>query len=100
MGPIEYIAIVSLILLYGGLMIGFWVKINVKLKELEIMVRNNYKQFKDHQNWVDRESIRLDKRIDTLLEENKVEHKEMLIKMDNLLVGFNDFKVYVTGKLN
>jgi len=100
MGPIEYIAIVSLILLYGGLMIGFWVKINVKLKELEIMVRNNYKQFKDHQNWVDRESIRLDKRIDTLLEENKVEHKEILIKMDNLLVGFNDFKVYVTGKLN
>ena len=80
-------------------MIGFWVKINVKLKELEIMVRNNYKQFKDHQNWVDRESIRLDKRIDTLLEENKVEHKEILIKMDNLLEGFNDFKVYVTGKL-
>jgi len=99
MGPIEYIAIVSLILLYGGLMIGFWVKINVKLKELEIMVRNNYKQFKDHQNCVDRESIRLDKRIDTLLEENKVEHKEILIKMDNLLEGFNDFKVYVTGKL-
>ena len=95
----SWIALAGLIVLWASSLVIFFVKIKIKLNELEIMICNNHNQFKDHQTWGDRESLRLEKRIDNLLEENKIEHKEILFKMDNMLVVLNKFKLEIIEKI-
>lgn len=76
------VAIISLCLLYGSAIIGFWINIKVKLTELDMRITNN----KD-------DCDRLDIKIDKMLKDNKEEHKEILNKQDQLLVLLNKWKL-------
>ncbi len=89
MTPGEWIALSTLLLIYGTAIISFWIKIKVKIKELEIKINNQEERLNDYVK---------DCSIITL--NNKEDHKEIMVKMDILLQTFNDFRVYVEQKFN
>jgi len=91
----EWIALIGLVMFWTASVITFWVKIKIKLTELDIKINNNYKQFEECKTSGKLENAKLDERIDLLCEDNKLEHKDLGNKMDRLLAGFNDFKLYV-----
>ena len=94
----EIIAIVSIVLFYSGLLIGLWVKINVKLKELEIMIINNKQTFNDHVSWGENENDKNREKITNLSNDNKEEHKEMIKTMNLILSKLTDFQIDIVGK--
>jgi len=98
MGFEEIIALISLALVYGGAIIGFWIKIRVKLTELDMKIENNKNEFDSFRLRSIEERDRIDDKIDSLLEENKQEHKEISIKQDLLLKTLNDFKIEILKK--
>jgi len=91
----EWIALIGLVMFWTASIITFWVKIKIKLTELDIKINNNYKQFEECKTSGKLENVKLDERIDLLCEDNKLEHKDLGNKMDKLLTSFYDFKLYV-----
>jgi len=85
----EWIALSTLLLIYGTAIISFWIKIKVKIKELDIKINNQEERLNDYVK---------DCSIITL--NNKEDHKEIMVKMDVLLQSFNNFRVYVERKFN
>lgn len=95
MNTSDIISLVALTLFWIGSLLGFWIRIRIKLTELELKMNNNHKQFEQHVTDSNIEKMKINERVDGMVKENKLEHKELSIKMDRLLQGFNDFKLYV-----
>jgi hypothetical protein len=105
----EILTLVAMIILWAGALIGQFVWIKVKLKELsmltdsnktelEMMIEDNEENLEAHIYWGKDQQMRNEIRFKELINENKEEHKEMNAKMDTLLQGFNDLRVYIEVK--
>ena len=94
----EIIAIIGMVLIYSGALVSFWVRLNVKLKELELMIQNNNKLFNDHVEWDNKENERHVENISNLRNDNKGEHKEMMKSMTLILEKLTDFQIEMVGK--
>jgi hypothetical protein len=100
MSVVEYITLLSLLLLYSGGIIGIYVKMNVKLKELEIMINRNYENYEKHLIDTEKKFEQTNKRFDIIKNDNKKEHKEILVKVETLLEKLNNFQIDMVGKFS
>jgi hypothetical protein len=101
--------LLGLIVLWVGVIIGQFIWIKVKLKELEMMIINNKtscdsdcasneEKLEAHIMWGKDQQMRNEIRFKELIRENKEDHKDMMNKIDTMLVGFNDLRVYIEKK--
>lgn len=101
---------IGLMVVWVSSLIGFWIKIKIQLKELEMMIVNIRQNVSDrflhnedtldkHITWGENQQMLNDNRFKELINDNKSEHKDLLSKMDDILCSLNDFKIYVEREI-
>ena len=90
----EWIGIISLCLIYGSAIIGFWMKLNVKISELEYKIKNTDNRVTDHIRWGEAEQSKNELRFNEIQQESKENFKTLSDKMDTMIESFNSFQIY------
>jgi len=91
----EWIAIISLCLIYGSAIIGFWMKLNVKISELEYKIKNTDNRVTDHIRWGEAEQSKNEVKFNEIQQDLKETYKILGNKMDTMIENFGKFQVYV-----
>jgi len=100
----EIIALVGLIMAnITALIISYnkttsWVK--VKLKELDMKIEANKTEYDNHVRWGEDQQNRNLDRFNMVETDNKLEHKEIMVKMDTIINQLNKFMLEIIGKIN
>ncbi len=94
----NWIALATLLLIYGSAIVGFYISITVKLSELDMRILSTKKDLKEHINWGEKEQAKNETKFEQIVDEQKEEHKIISVKLDKLLEGLNEFKLYVEKK--
>jgi len=95
----NWIALCTLLLIYGSAIVGFWINISVKLSELDMKIISTKNDLRDHINWGEKEQAKNESKFEQIVGEQKEEHKNISVKLDKLLEGLNEFKLYVEKKI-
>jgi len=94
MGAAEWISLISVIVLWIGTLITVWVKIRIKLTELDMKINNNSVRLKEHITWGENQQQNNINKFDSITDEMKDNFKELSGKIDILIEKFSDFKIY------
>ena len=90
----ELIMIIIVILANIGMFINFWVKFNVKIKELDMKIeemKTSFEEFRiTRSDLVDKNELSHSKTSDRINERFNI----LNVKMDKLLEIFNEFRLY------
>lgn len=89
---------IGLLVIWVSSLIGFWIKVNVKLKELDMKCDTNTVDLDKHISWGEKEQVKNQEQFRTLIQENKNDHKDLVNKLDNLIEKFGDLRVYIESK--
>lgn len=89
------ISLVSLFLVWGSALIALWIKLNVRLAEIEIKQEQRYMEFKEHCRWGQEQQAKNENKFEHISAEVKESHKELLSKVDYLIEKLNNLAVYV-----
>jgi len=92
----DVIAIASLLLINITAIIISWKNTQVKLKEIDVRMENIKLDLSHHIEWGMGEQINNLKKFKEIETDNKIEHKEILVKMDVLLEKLTSFQLEVT----
>jgi len=89
---------VGLLILWVSTLVGQVIWVNVKLKELDMKSETNKENLTKHIKWTETQQINNDTKFKELIGENKEEHRDLSIKLDNLIDKFSDLRVYIETK--
>jgi hypothetical protein len=95
MEPTLIISIVSFILIWGSSLITLWVKLKVKLAEIDLKMEQNYIEFKEHCRWGQEEQRKNELKFEKVSVEVKESNKELMFKIDYLIEKLNNLAIYV-----
>lgn len=96
MGANEITNIVIFLILWVSSLVGFWIKVNLKLKEIEMKVENN-------RELINNSNFRIDKQDDMFMQhqlEHRQENRDITDKIDKILASLNDFKINVEKRMH
>lgn len=82
----DILTIIGLFLLYSTALIGVYVNLKVKLKELEVRLTNLQEEFIRHKSNVGLNVQKLEER-------NTIEHDSIMVKIDALLEKVTELRV-------
>jgi uncharacterized protein HemX len=82
----DILTIIALFLLYSTALIGVYVNLKVKLKELEVRLTNLQEEFIRHKSNVGLNVQKLEER-------NTIEHDSIMVKIDALLEKVTELRV-------
>ena len=89
------VSIITLALVYGGAMIGFWINIKVKINALEIKMVANKHEYDRHVATAKEEKEFIHERISENYKCNSDEHHLIMDKQDSLLEILNEMKIEI-----
>ena len=96
----EWIAIIGLALIYGSTIIGFWMKLKVKIAELEFKIKNTDNRVTDHIRWGENEQKKNIEKFGELQLLSKENFKTLSDKMDLIIEKFSKFQIYAEKNFN
>ncbi len=94
MGAGEWIALAGLIIFWLTTMITFWIKIKIKLTEVELQITNTNSRLSEHISWGEKEQIKNLQKFQHIDKDLKENQHQILSKIDTLIKDFGDFRVY------
>lgn len=86
MSTTDFLTIIGFLLFYATGLIGVYINLRIKLKELEIRFLNLQEEFLRHKQSIGTNVVRLEER-------NTLEHDSIMIKIDALLEKVTELRV-------
>ena len=99
MGLVEIFVCTGIIIVNAGAIITAWIKVRLKIKEIEIRLEGLNMQFLNSEKRDDKQTERTEKRFAACLASNKEHDNRLYGKIDALTKEFANFRVYVEKKL-
>lgn len=91
----NWISLAAIIFVYGSSILGFYIFVKLKLKELEMGLENLKQEHENFKTLTYNNNLKMNRKIDLFLDDNKKDHKDISLKMESLIQSLNDFRVYV-----
>ena len=99
MSIIEWIEVTILLLVWLGSLITVWVKINIKLAELEIKINGTTEKLISHEKWGMAQQELNERKMHSIECDLRDNYKELNFKLDKILEYLNDFKIEVERRI-
>lgn len=90
-----WISIISLVLLYVGGLVSLWIKLNIKIAEINTKAESRYLEFKEHCRWGEEQQKKNEHKFEALSDDIRQNQKEMLAKLDTIQEKLNQLAIYV-----
>jgi len=91
----SWISIIVFTMVWITSIVSLWIKINIKIKEMEMRIENN----KISLERMEEKNKKYDLKLDDYQKLSRTEQQEMNRKMDIILQSLNDFKIYMEKRL-
>lgn len=95
----DWIALAAILLVWLGSIITLWIKINIKMAELEIKINNTGEKLLAHEKWGEAQQQANERKLEYIQCELKENAKETNNKLDKILEYLNNFKIEVEKRL-